>query len=61
MKHTASFIPKKENLNIIITSGASCPDVTVDRVIQRVADLLDQELDIEGTIASFEKRMHEGI
>jgi 4-hydroxy-3-methylbut-2-enyl diphosphate reductase len=61
MKHAASFLPKKENLNIIITSGASCPDVTVDRVIQRVADLLDQELDIEGTIASFEKRMHEGI
>ncbi|MBL1280283.1 MAG: 4-hydroxy-3-methylbut-2-enyl diphosphate reductase [Fluviicola sp.] len=31
-----SFLPQKENLKIIITSGASCPDSVVDRVIQKI-------------------------
>ncbi|MFA9211943.1 MAG: 4-hydroxy-3-methylbut-2-enyl diphosphate reductase [Moraxellaceae bacterium] len=30
------FMNEKSNLNIAITSGASCPDVTVDQVIQVV-------------------------
>ena len=31
-----SFIPDNENLKIILTSGASCPDSVVDRVIQKI-------------------------
>lgn len=47
----ASFLPDKERPIIGITSGASCPDATVDEVIQQVLELvnpdrmLDQVLD----------------
>ena len=34
-----TFIEKKDNLRIIITSGASCPDSVVDNVIQRIIQL----------------------
>lgn len=34
-----SFLPEKEALKIIITSGASCPDSIVDAVIQRILSL----------------------
>ena len=34
-----TFIEKKDNLRIIITSGASCPDSVVDNVIQRIIEL----------------------
>lgn len=61
MTYSPDFLPNKERLNIIITSGASCPDATIDRVIERLADLLGKELNIEDTIASFEKTMHERI
>lgn len=36
--HT-SFLPEKETLKVIITSGASCPDSIVDNVIQRILSL----------------------
>jgi 4-hydroxy-3-methylbut-2-en-1-yl diphosphate reductase len=35
------FLPAKEKLKIIITSGASCPDSAVDKVMQKVLQLLD--------------------
>jgi 4-hydroxy-3-methylbut-2-enyl diphosphate reductase len=38
--HT-NFIPEAEPLRIIITSGASCPDSTVENVIQKVLALLN--------------------
>ncbi|GAB5417928.1 MAG: 4-hydroxy-3-methylbut-2-enyl diphosphate reductase [Crocinitomicaceae bacterium] len=34
------FIPSKEHVRIIITSGASCPDATVDSVIQKILNLM---------------------
>lgn len=36
MIETNSFLPQKATPTIIITSGASCPDATVDRVIQKI-------------------------
>lgn len=36
MEHTHSFLPKKDVLRIALTSGASCPDAIVDRVMQRI-------------------------
>lgn len=35
------FLPKKENLEVIITSGASCPDSEVDAVIQKILAILN--------------------
>lgn len=33
---TENFLPEKSRLKIIITSGASCPDSTMDLVIQKI-------------------------
>lgn len=41
---TADFMPHKDKLKVMITSGASCPDALVERVIARVAELT-QNLD----------------
>lgn len=42
-----SFIPSKDNVRIIITSGASCPDATVDSVIQKILNLMESPLTID--------------
>ena len=34
---TTPYLPKQETLKIMITSGASCPDALVERVIERLA------------------------
>lgn len=34
------FLPEKDKLRIIITSGASCPDAEVDKVIQKIHTLV---------------------
>lgn len=49
MELVSNFIPKKEQLNIIITSGASCPDVEVDRVIQKLHDMLNATIPLSET------------
>jgi 4-hydroxy-3-methylbut-2-enyl diphosphate reductase len=36
MQITNNFLPKKESLKIIITSGASCPDSILEQVIHRI-------------------------
>jgi len=33
------FLPEKETLRIMITSGASCPDALVEKIILRVAEI----------------------
>ena len=43
----ASFLPEKEKLKIIITSGASCPDATVDGVIQKILALKNSPITID--------------
>lgn len=44
---TFDFIPQKRPLRIGITSGASCPDALVDKVIQRLLELLNETKPIE--------------
>ncbi len=36
MLTTHNFLPQKEPVKIILTSGASCPDTVVDRVMERI-------------------------
>ncbi|RTL60300.1 MAG: 4-hydroxy-3-methylbut-2-enyl diphosphate reductase [Sphingobacteriales bacterium] len=36
--HSASFLPNKEPVKILMTSGASCPDALVEGVIRKIAD-----------------------
>lgn len=38
---TNNFLPDKEIVDIAITSGASCPDATVDNVIKRIVSFFE--------------------
>ena len=46
----SKFLPDKENVRVIITSGASCPDAAVDAVIQRILFLRDSTIRVEDVI-----------
>ena len=35
-KASSNFLPSKEKINIVLTSGASCPDSQVEKVIDRL-------------------------
>jgi len=50
------YLPVKDQVDIVITSGASCPDATVDRVIRKISSFLRAENDIESALTFFEKR-----
>jgi len=41
-----TFLPDKEQLKIIVTSGASCPDSAVDEVIQKILALRNESIDL---------------
>jgi 4-hydroxy-3-methylbut-2-enyl diphosphate reductase len=45
-----SFIPTKDKVRIILTSGASCPDAVVDAVIVRILELMEITPDFENLI-----------
>jgi 4-hydroxy-3-methylbut-2-enyl diphosphate reductase len=47
VKRHMDFLPKKDKIKLIITSGASCPDATVDAVIQRILDLTNAPISID--------------
>lgn len=49
---TTDFMPQKENLKIMVTSGASCPDALVERVIARLAELTANQFDVEDLLAN---------
>lgn len=43
----STFLPTKDHVRVIITSGASCPDAAVDAVIQKVLELMEAPKTIE--------------
>jgi 4-hydroxy-3-methylbut-2-enyl diphosphate reductase len=46
-KETDNYLPAKQQLKIMITSGASCPDALVERVIERLAEITNNEAALE--------------
>lgn len=50
-KLTGNFIPEKEKVNILLTSGASCPDSVVDEVLQKVHSFFDDAKSIENVLS----------
>ncbi|MBK9284120.1 MAG: 4-hydroxy-3-methylbut-2-enyl diphosphate reductase [Sphingobacteriaceae bacterium] len=50
MKVTKDFLPQKPNLNIVISSGASCPDSLLEEVILRINELLKVQQSVDEAI-----------
>src|SRR5690606_17433643 len=50
---TNNFLPEKQVTDILMTSGASCPDAIVESVIMRIAELFGVEEKVEKMIEMF--------
>ncbi len=44
---TTNFLPNTEPVKILITSGASCPDALVEKIIQKIAGFFGSEISLE--------------
>ena len=51
LNHT-TFLPEKENIRVVISSGASCPDALVDGVIHKIISLVDESISTSAIINS---------
>ncbi|MBI1344128.1 MAG: 4-hydroxy-3-methylbut-2-enyl diphosphate reductase [Terrimonas sp.] len=51
---TPGFLPEKETVQILLTSGASCPDAIVEKVIEKITSYFDISLPLEKMIAQFQ-------
>jgi 4-hydroxy-3-methylbut-2-enyl diphosphate reductase len=47
MLRSEGWLPTHKPVRVVLTSGASCPDATVDRVMQRILGFFDDVLPIE--------------
>ena len=50
---TKNFIPEKDVVNIILTSGSSCPDAVLDRVLQKLLACFENTADIKTVLSKF--------
>lgn len=50
---TTDYLPAKQPVKILITSGASCPDALVEGVINKLAGFFDVEINIATLIKKF--------
>ncbi|MBC8034306.1 MAG: 4-hydroxy-3-methylbut-2-enyl diphosphate reductase [Chitinophagaceae bacterium] len=50
---TAGFLPHKDPVKILMTSGASCPDAVVENVIRKLSGIYNSEQAVEDYIAFF--------
>jgi 4-hydroxy-3-methylbut-2-enyl diphosphate reductase len=46
-KQTENYLPSNRPLKVMITSGASCPDALVERVIERLSEITGNESALE--------------
>ncbi len=49
---TENFLPQKEVVNILLTSGASCPDATVEAVLRKILSFYKDIRDIDEVVAA---------
>jgi len=54
MVNTKDFIPKKKPVKIVLTSGASCPDTLVDKVLLKMLSYFDATKTLEEALMPFE-------
>ncbi|MDO8550972.1 MAG: 4-hydroxy-3-methylbut-2-enyl diphosphate reductase, partial [Ignavibacteria bacterium] len=50
---TKDFIPEKDVVDIILTSGASCPDAVLDRVLQKLLSCFEKTAGIDTVLPKF--------
>jgi 4-hydroxy-3-methylbut-2-enyl diphosphate reductase len=50
---TEGFLPQKEPVTVLITSGASCPDAVVESVIKKLAGFYPASRSIESLLSHF--------
>jgi 4-hydroxy-3-methylbut-2-enyl diphosphate reductase len=50
---TRDFLPAKEPVKILLTSGASCPDALVEGVINKLVNFFETDVTTEGLIEQF--------
>ena len=50
---TRGFLPDKKPVTIALTSGASCPDTLVDRVMLRLLEFYENPRDVEQVLSGF--------
>ncbi len=50
---TANYLPEKTPIDILITSGASCPDTLVEEVIERLHNFFATEISLNEIAATF--------
>ncbi|PKR81672.1 4-hydroxy-3-methylbut-2-enyl diphosphate reductase [Brumimicrobium salinarum] len=54
VKESENYLPKKSTVDIVLTSGASCPDAVVDRVLHKLLSYFDDTKDVNKVIAGLE-------
>ncbi len=52
-KITNNFLPDKDNVKIILTSGASCPDTLVDRVMLKILGFYNPVQSVDEVLKSY--------
>lgn len=50
LEQTHNWLPKKDHVRIILTSGASCPDSVVDRVMQHALSYFSDAMSVDEAI-----------
>lgn len=54
-KITKDFLPRKEKVDIVLSSGASCPDSTVEAVLRKILTYFEGTRDVEEVLHEVEK------
>ncbi len=54
-KETSNYLPANKPLKVMITSGASCPDALVERVIRRIAAITGNEEELMSAATAWQE------
>ena len=52
MIQTERFLPKRDQLHIVLTSGASCPDSIVEEVMMKILSTQYTQIELESLLSS---------